>query len=235
MVADPELRARGLRHQQRGQLPVRKRAHRAARCPARGRCRPRADDAGNRMLRAHRHGAIDRARRQGRMRGGPDAAAVLLQGRVRGRPLSHLLGSYRACGRLTPADLSLPHTPGRRGRYQAGAGRAPDEAVPDGDRGNEGQLGRLEQFQDDARCFCQVGLRRVCRKRILPPCQHEERRRRLHFGHRQRQSRGDRQALSRVARRQRGRAAAGARRGAQDRRAVRDDSCAQGSGRPLHQ
>ena len=100
-----------------------------------------------------------------RLRGRADAAAVLLQGRERGRAVPQFRRSDRARRRCAAAHLPVSHPAGRGRRHHAEARRAPAEGLSDRDRRHEGQLGRLEQHEDVSRRVREVGLRRLRRQR----------------------------------------------------------------------
>ena len=103
-------------------------------------------------------------------------------------------GLYRNFGEViervgddAAAALPLSHPAGRAGGDHARADRAAAEGLPEIGRRHEGQLGRLEQHQGDARRFREAGLRRVRRQRGLPAREHARGRRGLHHRRRERQ------------------------------------------------
>src|SRR5438552_8771710 len=144
MVAFAELRARAVRHDQRGELDVSRGANDVARFAGRGRDRSVANDAGNRWLLDRRdgraHGACDKAR----LRWYADAAAVLLQERQRRRSLPSVQRSGATRRRCASANLPLPYSAGGDCRYHTKIGRASPESLSDRDRRDERQLWRLE-------------------------------------------------------------------------------------------
>ncbi len=101
-----------LRHELRGELALRRRAHRTAGAPRRIRSGSGPDDAWHRRLRADGLGAAHGACGRARMRGDADAASVLLQRRVRRRAVSEFRRDRRAGRRFAPARLPVPHPAG---------------------------------------------------------------------------------------------------------------------------
>ena len=164
--------ARGVRDELGGQLALDRGEDRAAGPGGRGRHRSGAAHAGHRLLRAHRLGAAHRARHEAGRGRRPDAAAVLLQGRLRRRPLPELRGGDRAGGRPAAAPVRLPHPAGVPGADHARADRAAAQGLPGHRGGREGQLGRLEQHQGDAGRLRGRRLRRLRGQRDLPARQH---------------------------------------------------------------
>src|SRR5215467_3646579 len=81
LASVPERGTGHLRNELGGQLAVGRGEDRAAGPAGGGRARPRADDAGHRLLRVDGFGAPHRPRDEGRLWWRADAAALLLQGR----------------------------------------------------------------------------------------------------------------------------------------------------------
>ena len=111
----------------------------------------RAADARHRRLGPDRCGRADArmpAIRRGRR---PDAAALLLQGRLRRRRVRLLRRGDRAGRQRLRADLPLSHPPGHAGADHAGADRAAAEALSGGRRRRQGFVRRLEQLEGDDR------------------------------------------------------------------------------------
>ncbi len=111
MVTFAELRAGRIRHQQRSELDVSRRAIDVARCPGRGRHRSVPHHAGHRLLLNHRDSRAYSACGKTRLRRCADAAAVLLQGRKRGRSLP-LLQRSGATRRRYASELFSTRSPG---------------------------------------------------------------------------------------------------------------------------
>ena len=207
VAAQPGLRARGVRHQLRGQLDVGQGAHGPPRGDRLGGRADRPHDARHRRLLDQRGGRGQRARHQARRRRRADAAAVLLQGRAGRGAVPLLLGGRAAGRRRPPARLPLSHPAGVGGADHPQAGRAADEGLSQADRRHEGQRRRLGAHQEHDRRLRQGRLRRLLGQREAPDRQHQVGRRGLHQRHGQHQPGQDRRDLQEI-RHGRGREAA---------------------------
>ena len=144
LAARPGLHGAGsVRYDERGELARARRAAGAARGADRQRHRSGHPDAGHRHVLGDRCRDPDRARRRGRLRRLPDAAAVLLQGHERGGAVPLLRPRDRGGRQRRSVDLSLSHSAGGPGRLPAAADHAAEEGVPRGDPRHEGFLRRL--------------------------------------------------------------------------------------------
>src|SRR5436190_14830103 len=224
-------RARRVRNEQRSEFAFRRRAHGAARDLDPGGCTRYGAYAGHRLLRAQRLGAAHGARDRARLRGRPDAASLLLQGRIRRGPVQEFRRGDRARRRCAPAALPLSHPSGIAGADHARAHRAAAEELSRNRRGSERFLRRLEQHEGDARRFREIRFRRVRGKRSLSARQHASGRRGLHHGDGKHQPGSDQQGLRGLARGERGRASEGHHGHARHHAEVSDDGGAESGDR----
>ncbi len=156
LLDDGLRRAGDLRHHRRGELVLGRRARRRVGGARRRRHPRRHAAARHRRMLADRRGDADargaRARRPRRAR----AAALLLQGRLRRRPVPVLRRADRARRRRPPAAVPVPHPAADGPRVLVRADRPAARRLPGRDRRHQGLRGDAARIEAVCREFPQL-------------------------------------------------------------------------------